>query len=219
MWFFTGRASLDWLFVNGIALKQSIGRGLGTNSFFVQHTKNYDKHPTSLWKTPACTTQTWCTMCSQDCRRPWIRRNPQQRTWQTFQNLLIMWQTRCKAPINSWPHNYRGCRKCRCNILQNHGMHTKIMEDMDTMADTTIIVAEWGAVRNAEEIGVVDETVGVTVILQTTVGLTQCVLIRANNAGHRQKTTRNTWCGATRCRGASRTAPGRSVWYLQVSLM
>ena len=29
-------------------------------SFFGQHTENSEKPPTSLWKTPACSTQTWC---------------------------------------------------------------------------------------------------------------------------------------------------------------
>ena len=51
-------------------------------------------------------------------------------------------------------------------------MPTNILETMYNILDTPIIAAEEDAVRNAEEFGVVDQEVGATVILQTTVGLT-----------------------------------------------
>ena len=43
-------------------------------------------------------------------------------------------------------------------------MPTKIMEVMDTTADTPIIAAEEDAVRNSEEICTVEKAVGATVI-------------------------------------------------------
>ena len=89
-------------------------------------------------------------------------------------------------------------------------MPTKIMEAVDTMADTPIIVVNEDTVRNTEEIVVVDEAVGPTVILHTTVGLTECALIQEKTAGSWQKTTRMTRCGATRCQGARGIAPHRS---------
>ena len=43
-------------------------------------------------------------------------------------------------------------------------MPTKIMESVDTTADTPIIAADKDAVRNTEEIGVAAKSVGVAVI-------------------------------------------------------
>ena len=66
--------------------------------FFGNYTKNYKKHPTSLLKTPACTTRTWCAMWSQNFRRSYRRSNLWQRTQQLFQNLSIMWKRGAKQP-------------------------------------------------------------------------------------------------------------------------
>ena len=45
-------------------------------------------------------------------------------------------------------------------MLQYHIISINNMEAVNTKVDTSIIVAEEDVVRNAEEIGVVDEVVG-----------------------------------------------------------
>ena len=78
-------------------------------------------------------------------------------------------------------------------------MPTKIMEDVDTTVDTPIIAAKEDAVHNEEEIGTVAESVRAEMVWHTTVGLAEFALFREKTAGPRQKATRRTWCGATRC--------------------
>ena len=136
--------------------------------FFLQHTDNYEKNPTLPRKTPTCTTQTWCFILSQDCRKPCSRIKFWLITWQLFQNLFILWQTWCKAPINNYPCNYRRCRQwcgqCRCNILHHHSMPIKTMDAVDTTVDIPIIAAKENTLHNGEEICALVEVVRETLI-------------------------------------------------------
>ena len=65
-------------------------------------------------------------------------------------------------------------------------MPTKIMEAVDTTADTPIIAAKEDAVRNSEEIGTVEKAVKATVIWHTTIGLMECALVWAKTTGTQQ---------------------------------
>ena len=75
-----------------------------------------------------------------------------------------MWKMWYKSPSNICPHNYSRCRKCRCNIPQHHNMPIKTMDAVDTTEDRPIIADEKDVVRNAEEIGEVEEVFWATVI-------------------------------------------------------
>ena len=64
--------------------------------FFGQHTYNSDKPPTSPWKTPECTMQTWCAMWLKGCKK-FCSRNKSRRIIQiSLKHQSIILTTRCK---------------------------------------------------------------------------------------------------------------------------
>ena len=84
MWIFVGQESSDCQFASGIVWQQSRRCGLDSNSYFGCCIDKYVRHMTSPWKTPACTTRTWCAMWSQDCRKSCSRIKPRRKTQQLF---------------------------------------------------------------------------------------------------------------------------------------
>ena len=91
--------------------------------------------------------------------------------------------------------------------------------DADITAINPVTAAEDDADHKTTEIGTEATAVEPTVILQITVGHTECVPIRANIAVPQRMATRRTHYAVIRCQAVRETTIDRSGRYLLIKLM
>ena len=89
----------------------------------------------------------------------------------------------------------------------------KTMEDVDITANNPVTAVEEDAEHKTTGIGADAVLVELTVILHISVGHTECVTIRANNAGPQNMATKRTQYGMTIFWVVRETAPDRSGRY------